>query len=297
MWFPDKEWVEKTSKILGLVGGTFTLVKTFFSWAADQSLERKIRNVTERIGESICRLRELDEPQPHIEDINVQVYASQLKDGLKEDLKGLETALNKKRRREEKRNAFPKGSRTWLLFYWPEGFDGWLVHSLFYGSVALLVAAGWAAVRDGKFSFSADFLVSAAAYFAIPLYLRWAARRLKAVAILKRIGNLGNINSDLGLLRRTLLLFKPASGWPLLIHIEYYFFVAGSLALPVLFLKASGPGTLSRSFFWEVSAILTTTFLLCARVLAADALAWRFLGAPSNSETSPTTTASADSVS
>jgi len=289
--------LEASSKVVGLVGGTFTLAKTFFPWAVDQSLERRINKITERIGESIKRLRELEEPKPPVEGAEIHVYATQLRGNLQADLKRLRRALDKKQAREKKRNEVPKGARTWLLLYWPEGFDGWLVHSLFYGSTALLVAAGWTAVRDPKSSFSTDLLVSALAYFAIPLYLRWTARRLKLVGILKRIGDLDNINSDLGLLRRTLLLFKPGSGWPLLIHVEYYCFVAGSLALPVLFQRASGPATISRPFLWEVSAILMTIFLLCARVLAADALAWRFLGTLSTSKASPPATTSAGSTS
>lgn len=297
MWLPSKEGLETSTKILGFVGGTFTLAKALFFWAIDQSLERKINKVTERIGESIRRIRELEEPKFHIEDINVQTYVSRLRSSLKADLQGLESALDKKRRREEKRNAVPKGTRTWLLFYWPEGFDGWLVHCLFYGSTALLVAAAWAALRDGKFSLSIDFLVPAATYFAIPLYLRWTAFRLKLVAILKRIGSLDRINDDLGLLRRTLLLFNPGSGWPLLIHLEYYSFVVGSLVIPVLLLRFAGPGTIYKPLFWEVSAILMTMVLLFARVLAADALARRFLGIVLNTETSPPATASIDSPS
>jgi hypothetical protein len=285
--------LEASSKVVGLAGGAFTLAKTFFSWAVDQSRQRKISKITAQIGETIGLIRGLEEPKSHLEDINLQAYISQLESSLKADLNRLQRALDKKQAREKKLNEVPRGARTWLLLYWPEGFDGWLVHCLFYGSTTLLAVAGWAAVRDGKFSFSTDSLVSVVAYFAIPLYLRWTALRLKVVAILKRIGDLENINADLGLLQRTLLLFKPGNGWPLLIHIEYYVFVAGTLAVPILFQRAGGPGTLSKPFFWETSTILMTVFLLCARVLAADALTWRFLGTASTSETSQTTPSTA----
>jgi hypothetical protein len=290
MWHPTKEWFETSSKILGLVGGAFTLAKTFFPWAVDQSLERKINKVTERIGESIHRIRRLEESKAHVESIDVHVYTSQLGENLKADLKRLQSALDKKQHREEKRNAVPKGPRTWLLFYWPEGFDGWLVHSLFYGCAALIVRVG--ALQGFKYFSSSDHLQLVGIYILILLYFRWAALRLKRVAILKRIRSLDRINDDLGLLRRTLLLFKPGSGWPLFIHIEYYFLVAVSLAMPVLFLSVGGPGAIYKPFYWEVSAILMTIFLLCARVLAADALAWRFLGTLSNTETSTPTTVS-----
>jgi hypothetical protein len=150
-------------------------------------------------------------------------------------------------------------------------------------------------LSDGKV-FSKDFLVPFAAYLVVLLYLRMTALQLKDVAIRMRLKHLDRINQDLGLLRRTFLLFKPAKEWPIFRHVYYYLLVGTSFAAPFLFQQVGGPDSIHKPFYWEATVIFMSILLLGARVLAADLLALRFLSGAQNTE-APRTITSSSSVS
>lgn len=265
--------LELLTKIGGIAGAAFAALKVSITYAVDQTLNRKAAKTVDEIDAFLGRLVKLEDEKAIIQTPTLEEYKLQVEEDLQARLRTLEAIRAQKRRRAVRRNEEPKGIQRWLLLYRPEGFDGLIIQSLYYVfslAIVLLVIEvpivlvvrhleGWVIVPG--------ILV----YVLIALYLRSVSLRLKSVGNAVRLKPIKHPNSDIGWLRRNLLILKKGDGlWAL--RVLYYIFLVEPVYIwSQLSDVSQRPPFLSRS----LTLVTAAWALLFAQVFKADALSRR----------------------
>ena len=276
----DPDSLERIAKVIGICGPLLTAGKSVVFFTKDQSLERKGRKTIEEISECLNRLRALEASLPAM-GLQLEPYRLQIIGDLQFLVAELSAVREKKLLREAKRNKEATGIRRWLLLYRPEGLNGWVVQSFFFGTWAALVFILITGFR--KFSGDLEEIAFSTVIMGIwPLYARSVSLRLKDIGIIKRRMGIRELNSDLHWIRRALLLFKPTGVSTLIVHCLFYIFVFDAIALPV-----------QKPMAASLEAILRVGLLLTAKIFQVDALARRVLKTelarvPRNANSEPT---------
>jgi hypothetical protein len=256
--------LENAVKVIGVCGPLFTAGKSVVLFAKDQSLERKRRKTIEGITECLNRLQTLEASSPTA-DLQLEPYRLQLTGDLQALIAELSTVRDKTLLREARRNKESVGIRRWLLLYRPEGLNGWLTQSFFFGTCAALVFILTASLRKPSVDI-AELVITTGIMGIWLLYARSVSLRLKDIGVMKRRIGIRQPNSDLTWIRRALALFKPTGFSALIVHCFFYLFAFDAVVLPV-------QGPMSTS--WNV--IMRGGLLLTAKIFQIDALARRAL--------------------
>ena len=167
---------------------------------------------------------------------NLESYKLEVEEALQAKLRILEAIRAQRQRRAVSRNEEPKGTGRWLLLYRPESFDGLVIQLVYYITAfaaldsAVLVVVDFADL-DSAVPALLALLVVILLCVAAALYARSISLRMKSVGNAIRLGTIRSPNSDLGWLRRNLLIFKRRDGlWGL----RFWYYV-------LLFLGVFGP--------------------------------------------------------
>jgi hypothetical protein len=268
------EKIEKITKVFGICGPLVTAGKSVVLFAKDQSLERKGRKTTQEISECLNRLHALEASSSTM-GLELDPYRLQIIGDLQFLITELSALREKKLLSEAKRNKESTGIRRWLLLYRPEGLNGWVVQSFFFGTCAALVFNLITSFRN----FSGDLgevVLSTVIMGLWLLYARSVSLRLKDVGIIQRHAGIRELNSDLHWIRRALLLFKPTGVSAFIVHCFFYIFAFDAIALPV-----------QEPMSTPLKVMLRVGLLLTAKIFQVDGLARRALktklaGAPRN---------------
>jgi len=199
--------------------------------------------------------------------LQLQPYRLQIASDLQVLLADLSTEREKTLLRDVRREQEQEslGIRTWLLLYRPDGLNGWLTQSFFFGTCAALVFILTKMFRERSIDLSEVF--STIVIMVIWLfYARSVSLRHKHIGIVTRRAGIDDPNSDLHWVRRALLLFKPTSVSAFIVHCFFYLFAFDAVALPV-----QEP----ISTLWNV--MMRVGLLLTAKMFQVDALSRRAL--------------------
>ena len=257
---PDSDLLEQTAKVVAICGPLVTAGKSIVLFAKDQSLDRKGRKKTEEISECLNRFQTL-QSSLSATDLQLEPYRRQIMGDLHFLISELSAVQEKRLLREEKKDKESKGIRRWFLLYRPEGIDGWITQSFFFGTWAALVFILITSFREIQRDFG-EFVFSTVLIGLWLLYARSVSLRLKDVQILKRRTGTRELNSDLHWIARVLLLFKPTGGAALTVHVFFYIFALNVIVVPPDL-------SASLQVIGRVSALLT------AKLFQIDALARR----------------------
>ena len=273
--------LENALKVVGICGPLFTAGKSVVLFAKDHSLERKRRKTIEEVTTCLNRLQALKTFLPAT-DLQLEPYYLQITEDLQALISDLNTVRDRILLREARRNKDPIGIRKWLLLYRPEGLNGWLTQSFFFGSCAGLIFVLIIGLRKRPID-TGELISSVVTTGLWLLYARSVSLRLRDVGIMKRRTGIRELNSDLTWIRRALLFFKPRGLSAGIVHFFFYVFAFDAIALPV-----QGPISTSWQIFLRVSLLLT------AKVFQVDALLRRALSTElataSSTTPAPTTT-------
>jgi hypothetical protein len=245
MQLPVKDQLELVAKAVGIGAPAFAALKGLIIYALDHSMDRKSSKIVEEIDAYLTRLTKLESEKAILQTPEVEQYKLQVMEDLQIKLRTLDSIRARKRRRELERNEEPTGFRKWLLLYRPEGFDGWIIHSLFYTfvfvTVSLIVEASVFALLEHNATMLILLPISLL-YVGLALYFRGISLRMKSAGNVVRLRSIQNPNSDLSWIRRTLLIFKKGDrGWGL--RLLYYLFrIEGLVVLAYPRFLNSPPG-------------------------------------------------------
>lgn len=271
---------ELTAKIVGIAGPSFALLKSLITYAVDHSIARKATRTIEEIDLCLGRSAKLENDKIVLRTPEFDRYKQQLKEDLQLKLQALEGINARRLRRAAERNAEPKGIRRWLLLYRPEGFDGLLIQVLYYMSSfgvisSAVILAALLIVQRSLFTpvYTPLFmLVSVLIYALLALYCRSISLRLKSVGNVIRLRSIASPNSDIGWLRRNLLILKKGDGlW--VPRLFYYFFLFAMICAPASsnFDLRSWEGTAAVGIVMLMEFILAQSFRVDALSRRANA--------------------------
>jgi hypothetical protein len=259
--------LESAAKVIGICGPLLTAGKSVVLFVEDQSLERKQRKMVQEITECLNRVNTLEACSPT--DLQLEPYRLQIIGDLQALIAELVAVREKKLLLEARRDKESTGIRRWLLLYRPEGLNGWLTQSFFFGTCAAVVFIVIETLRKTSTDVAAlGFSVVIIGVWL--LYSRSVSLRVKHVGILKRGAGIRELNSDLHWIRRALLLFKPSSMSALVVHGFFYLY-----GLTVLYPLQEPMGTSLKGIALKMGLIVS--LLLTAKVFQIDALARRAL--------------------
>jgi hypothetical protein len=264
MYSSYSDLVKTLATVAGICGPLFTAGKSVVLFAKDHSLERKRRKVIEEISECLDRLHALDAPLPTT-DLQLEPYRLQITADVQDLIAELRAVRDKTLLRESRRDKESTGIRRWLLLYRPEGLNGWLAQSFFFGTFAALVFIVIISLR--KPSVDLGGLVISTVFMVIwLLYARSVSLRLKDIGTMRRHTGIRELNSDLNWIRRALLLFKPTGISALVEHCFFYIF-AFAIVSPI-----------QEPMSASLKVVMIGGSLLTAKIFQVDALARRALG-------------------
>jgi len=145
---------------------------------------------------------------------NLESYKLEVEEALQAKLRILEAIRAQRQRRAVSRNEEPKGTGRWLLLYRPESFDGLVIQLVYYITAFAALESAVVGVVDFSDLDSTVpvFLVLILLCVAAALYARSISLRMKRLGNAIRLGTIRSPNSDLGWLRRNLLIFKRGDG-------------------------------------------------------------------------------------
>lgn len=229
MYLPTKAQLETAGAVIGIAGPSLTALKTSIGYVRDHSLERRRVKTLEAVDLCLKRLSGAREERAAFPSLQL---CDEYEKEVREELESLSQTLVQiragKARLERRKFEDPEGARKWLLLYKPEGVDGWISQTFFYGiafPVFVALAAGTYMLvarhdRDSPLVLGAALVYSALAYYFWSLSLR-----LKRAGNAQRRGELENLNSDLGWLGKLLLIFRVGSWGQNIARFFYYVFL------------------------------------------------------------------------
>jgi hypothetical protein len=293
MKIPSESEIKSAGEFFGICGTVFTTLKAVAGYWTDRSLERKKEKTLDEIEICTGRIHKLDETKELAQEPGMQEYRNYLTEDLRKKLQTLNVVIEKSRERDAKRDDDPKGVRGWLLLYRPEGFDGWIVHSMFYFSV--LICAMFILViplilweQSGQDRWISLLLfLDFGLFAAFALYLRGISRRLRTVARDARKNGGKDANADLNWWRKAVLSFKT-SGRAKIVKGFYYFALFECLSLTfvlvtdVRIMKNVQMRADSKFSGIAFSLLMIGVVLMITEVLRADVLARRALSKSRN---------------
>ncbi|HEV3308729.1 MAG TPA: hypothetical protein VGZ91_19965 [Candidatus Sulfotelmatobacter sp.] len=229
MYLPTKAQLETAGAVIGIAGPSLTALKTSIGYVRDHSLERRRLKTLEALDLCLKRLSGAREERAAFPSLQL---CDDYEKEVREELESLSQTLLQiragKANLERRKFEDPEGTRKWLLLYKPEGVDGWISQTFFYGiafPVFVALAMGIYMLlarhdRDAPLVLGVGLVYSALAYYFWSLSLR-----LKHAGNAQRRGELGKLNSDLGWLSKLLLLFRVGSWGQNIARFFYYVFL------------------------------------------------------------------------
>jgi len=197
---------------------------------------------------------------------NLESYKLEVEEALQAKLRILEAIRAQRQRRAVSRNEEPKGIGRWLLLYRPESFDGLVIQLVYYITAFAALESAVVGVVDFSDLDSTVpvFLVLILLCVAAALYARSISLRMKRLGNAIRLGTIRSPNSDLGWLRRNLLIFKRGDG---LGGRRFWYYV-------LLFLGVFGPfiQRQKRHYPWPEEVLIGAFYLMFAQVVKAHPL-------------------------
>lgn len=173
--------LELITKTVGIAGSSIAAIKGLYSYATDQSLDRKATRQTRDLDSQVGYLGNLEDEEILILVPELAQHKVYLQDSIREQLQELQSIKNKISLRSIQKNEEPQGFHRWLLVYRPEGLSGIFIQSLYYAGlicVGLMVyiLPYW---RGSSFHDWILWVSVFATCVALTLYIRDVALRLK----------------------------------------------------------------------------------------------------------------------
>ena len=260
--------LELLGTVGGIVGAAFGALKLAIPYVLDRTSNRRAAKTATEIATLLGRLIDLED-QKTVPASNLEAYKLEVEAALQAKLRLLDTIRTKRQQRARSRNEEPKGIGRWLLLYRPESFDGLVIQLVYYiTAFAALDCAGLGIVDFSDFDSpvpALGLLVLMLLCVAAALYARSISLRMKHLGNAIRLGTMRSPNSDLGWLRRNLLIFKRRDDlWGR--RIWYYV---------ILLIAVSGsfnPKTKARRYPWPEEVLIGAFYLMFAQVVKAHAL-------------------------
>jgi hypothetical protein len=242
-------------------------------------LNRKVAKTATEIATLLGRLIDLED-QKTVPASNLEAYKLEVEEALRAKLRLLDAVRTKRQQRARSRNEEPKGIGRWLLLYRPESFDGLFVQLTYYIAaffvldIAILGVAAFTGLDiaiEGVATFPdldrgtiLALLIVVLLCVATALYARNISLRMKRLGNAIRLGTMRSPNSDLGWLRRNLLIFKRGDG---LGGIRFWYYL-------LLILAVFGPISQhqKRHYPWSEEILIGAFYLAFAQVVKVHAL-------------------------
>jgi hypothetical protein len=280
MHFPTKAELEMAGAVIGIAGSSLTAFKTSIGYIRDHSLERRRVKTLEGVDTCLKRLRRVRAERNASPSLQLSdEYDKQVAEELESLIAMLQGIRAEKLRLERRKTEDPEGARKWLLLYKPEGVDGWISQTLFYGIVLfifLMVVAKLVVTLVSHDWINLLFIAITLPYLMFAYYFWSLSLRLKRTGNAQRRGELGKLNSDLGWFRKVFPLFGGGSWGSAVGHLFYYVFLFDGF-FGWFVMRSDFPSSKATRPDWAALIFMCGFFLLMAEIVRADLLLRRGL--------------------